>query len=370
MPTITTKELATLKIAKRYHHTVKSRLAVVSYGRAHGIKAAARRFGLDRKTVRAWRRRWQASGLPGLVPRYPPKRPRRIPNDTVRLLEHARCDLQFGAVRTRIWLERVHRIRVAAATIRRICQDLGYPPVRRTPKRRPRQLTLFSKERPGDCVQVDVKEVKIAGQKCFQYTALDDCTRYRILRLYPRKNHWTSLEFFSTVRQALPFPIRKLQVDNGTEFPLAFALAVQEAGIHLRYIKPRRPEQNGKVERSHRVDDEEFWSRHTFPAFYPAATALLDWEHRYNHHRFSMALKGLTPAEQLATLMPAPSSPITTPVPTRTSAGPGSPMDRSAIACPEPNVQAIFFSHPRPRSGGHFLTSHNTAASPRTDGPR
>jgi transposase InsO family protein len=209
------------------------------------------------------------------------------------------------------------------------------------PKRRPRQLTRYSKERPGDCVQVDVKEVKVAGHTCFQYPALDDCTRYRILRLSPRKNHGTSLQFFSTVRQALPFPMRTLQGDTGTEFPLAFALAVQEAGIRLRDSKPRRPEQNGKVERRHRVDDEECWSRHTFPVFHPAATALLDWEHRYNHHRFSMALKGLTPAEQLATLMPAPSPPITTPVPTRNSAGPCSPMDRSAIACPEPNVQAL-----------------------------
>ncbi len=137
MPTITTKELATLKIAKRYHHTVQSRLAVVGYGTEHGIKVAARRVGVDRKTVRAWRRRWQASGLPGVVPRYPLKRPRRIPNDTVRLIEHARRDLQCGAVRTRIWLERVHWIRVAAATIRRICQALGSPPVRRLPSAAP-----------------------------------------------------------------------------------------------------------------------------------------------------------------------------------------------------------------------------------------
>ncbi|WHZ15268.1 MAG: Integrase, catalytic region [Nitrospira sp.] len=63
-------------------------------------------------------------------------------------------------------------------------------------------------------MQVDVKEVKVAGQKCFQYTALDDCTRYRVLRLYPRKYHGTSLDFLATVRHALPFPIRKVQVDT------------------------------------------------------------------------------------------------------------------------------------------------------------
>ena len=340
MPTITTKELKTLKIAKRYHHTVTSRLAVVTYAATHGTKPAARRFGLDRKTVRAWRRRWQAAGLSGLVPRYPPTRARRIPPSTVALIEQARRDLQFGAVRTRIWLERVHRLRVAAATIRRICRQLGYPPVRQRPKRRPRQLTLFSKERPGDCVQVDVKEIKTAGQKWFQYTALDDCTRFRILRLYPRKNHLTSLEFFSTIRDALPFTIRKLQVDNGTEFSLAFALAVQEAGTRLRYIKPRCPEQNGKVERSHSVDDEEFWTRQTFTAFDPAATALLQWQHTYNHDRFSMALNGLTPAEKLATF--AVHSTLTAPTPMNALATPCSAIDRSPIVNPAPNMQAVF----------------------------
>jgi transposase InsO family protein len=343
MPTITTKELTTLRIAKRYHHTVKSRLAIVHYATEHGIKGAARRFGLDRKTVRAWRRRWQAAGLTGLVPRYPSVRARRIPESTVALIEQARRDLHFGAVRTRIWLERVHRVRVAAATIHRICHRLGYPPLARKPKRRPRQLTLFSREQPGDCVQVDVKEVKVAGTKCFQYTAIDDCTRYRILRLYPHKNQRTSHTFFTTLRTTLPFPIRKLQVDNGTEFPLAFALTVQQAGMRLRDIKPRCPEQNGKVERSHRVDEEEFWSRSTFAGFASAAKALLAWERRYNYERFSMALNGLTPAEKLATFAAAatPHQPLT--VLQSPSPALSPTLDRPPIAAPEPNVKAVLF---------------------------
>jgi transposase InsO family protein len=196
---------------------------------------------------------------------------------------------------------------------------------------------------------VDVKEVKVAGSKCFQYTAIDDCTRYRVLRLYPQKNQQTSQTFFTTLRTTLPFPIRKLQVDNGTEFPLAFALTVQQAGMRLRYIKPRCPEQNGKVERSHRVDDEEFWSRSAFAGFAPAAEALLIWEHRYNHERFSMALNGLTPAEKLATFTAASSPlPSVTVPPDRSLT---STMDRPPIACPEPNVRAVF-SHNHDRNPG------------------
>ncbi|MCS6289393.1 MAG: transposase [Nitrospira sp.] len=88
---------------------------------------------------------------------------------------------------------------------------------------------------------------------------------------------------------------------------------MQAAGIRLRHITPRRPEQNGKVERSHRIDEEEFWSRTTFDGFASATQARRTWEHQYNHNRFSMALQGPTPAEKLASFIspPAPSSPTT-----------------------------------------------------------
>jgi transposase InsO family protein len=154
-------------------------------------------------------------------------------------------------------------------------------------------------------VQVDVKVVKVAGRKTFQYTAIDDCTRYRVLRLYRRQNQWSSLDFLAELRRTFPFRIRQLQCDNGSEFPLAFALTVQEAGIRHRYIKPRMPEQNGRMERSHRVDSEEFWRRHQFSTFEAATTALRVWERTYNVDRFSMALGGETPAEKLARLLPA-----------------------------------------------------------------
>jgi len=152
---------------------------------------------------------------------------------------------------------------------------------------------------------VDVKVVKVAGRKVFQYTAIDDCTRFRVLRLYRRQNQWSSLDFFAELRRSFPFPIRQLQSDNGSEFPLAFALIVRETGIRHRYIRPRRPEQNGKVERSHRTDSEEFWRRQTFASFETATAALKAWERTYNVDRFSLALDGQTPTEKLARFLPA-----------------------------------------------------------------
>jgi len=289
-----------LKIAPRLRWKIRYRLLAIEYAQGHGLCAAGRHFGLNRKTIRDWRDRWRAQGVAGLVPRYEARRRRRIPESTVTLIAHARRDLGYGTTRTRIWLQRVHQISVAVGTIRRVARDLGLPRPGRRRKSRPRQLKLFECDHPGDCVQIDVKYVRVRGQRYFQYTAIDDCTRYRVLRLYQQLHQTSSLAFLAELRRAFPFPIRKLQCDNGFEFPLAFALEVMRAGIAHRYIRPRRPQQNGKVERSHRIDNEEFWSRQRPPNYEAAVVALREWEQSYNSERFSMALKGRTPAERLA----------------------------------------------------------------------
>jgi transposase InsO family protein len=167
-------------------------------------------------------------------------------------------------------------------------------------------MKLFEKAEPGESIQVDVKYVQIAGRWAFQYTALDDCTRFRVLRLYRRLHHRSSLAFLAELRRTFPVPIQRLQCDHGQEFSFAFVLEVEAARIRHRYIRPRRPQQNGKVERSHRIDQEEFWGWQRFPDSEVAAAALRGWETRYNYERFSLALQGRTPAEKLAALQPPP----------------------------------------------------------------
>jgi transposase InsO family protein len=301
-------KLSDVKVRVQYRLRVRQRLMVLHFARLNGSTAAGRRFGVSVRTIRRWRERWRQDALQGLVPRYPRRRGRRITPRIVELIGQARRDLAYGAPRTQLWLRRVHEVRVAVGTIQRIFRDLGLPRLRRTPKRVPRQMKLFEKDEPGESIQVDVKFVKIAGRWAFQYTALDDCTRFRVLRLYRRLHQSSSLAFLTELCRAFPFRIRKLQCDNGHEFPFVFALAVQALGIRHRYIKPRRPQQNGKVERSHRIDQEEFWGRERFADFEAAAVGLQAWETRYNHERFSLALQGRTPAEKLATLLPAPAA--------------------------------------------------------------
>jgi len=285
-------------------------LAVVEFATLHGVSPAAPRFGLDRKTVRAWRDRAREAGAAGLVPRYPARR-RRIPIGVVELIAHARQEFRWGACRIRMWLMRVHQVQLATKTISKICDDLGLPRPQRAKRRRAgQQLKLFEKATPGESVQVDVKVVKVDGRKAYQYTAIDDCTRLRVLRLYRRRNVRVSQEFLGQMIQAFPFPIRTVQTDRGQEFSFAFLLAVERHGIRHRYIQPRRPDENGKGERSHRIDAEEFWSRYTFETFEAARAALHGWERTCVHEaRFSMALHGRAPAEKLAAVLAAALTP-------------------------------------------------------------
>ena len=97
---------------------------------------------------------------------------------------------------------RVHRIRTTTNTIQRIFRDIGIPRLQRVRKRQPRQLKLFEREKPGDCVQVDVKFVRIGKNKAFQYTAIDDHSRFRVLRLYRRLNQASSLDFLGELHRA------------------------------------------------------------------------------------------------------------------------------------------------------------------------
>jgi transposase InsO family protein len=295
-------KVSDVKVRGQYRTRVRYRLVVLEYAGVRGAAAAGRHYGLSARTIRRWRNRWRRGGIEGLVPSYP--RPRRVPPAAIEWIHHARQELGLGAARTRLWLQRVHGVRLAMGTIQRVFRDLGMPRLRRTHKREPRLMKLFEKAEPGESIQVDVKYVSIAERWAFQYTALDDSTRFRVLRLYRRLHHGSSLAFLAELRRAFPFPIQRLQCDHGQEFSFAFVLGVEAAGIRHRCTRPRCTQQNGKVERSHRIDNEEFWGRHRFQDFEVAAVALRDWETRYNYERFSLALQGRTPAEKLAALHP------------------------------------------------------------------
>ena len=118
----------------------------------------------------------------------------------------------------------------------------------------------------------------------------------------PSSNQKTAIQFLDYVLERLPFRVEVIQTDNGAEFRRRFHWHVLDRGIGHVYIKPRTPRLNGKVERSHRIDAEEFYrlldgvvidDTHVFN------DKLQEWEDFYNYHRPHGGLDGQTPYERL-----------------------------------------------------------------------
>ncbi|MBU5449476.1 DDE-type integrase/transposase/recombinase [Acetivibrio sp. MSJd-27] len=129
---------------------------------------------------------------------------------------------------------------------------------------------------PGQKVQVDVKFVPsycvVSGQKYYQYTAVDECTRWTFREMYDEHSTYSSRDFLLKLIAAAPFQIREIQTDNGSEFtnanvdrpdaPLtSFELLLQKMDIIYHRIKIATPRHNGKVERQHRTDEQRFYKK-------------------------------------------------------------------------------------------------------------
>ena len=147
-----------------------------------------------------------------------------------------------------------------------------------------------------------VKHLKLGTGRFYQFTAIDEATRYRVLKIYTRNSIPNAIAFIDEVRQRLPVAIQRVQTDHGNEFGTDFTWHLRDLGIAHRHIPPGCPESNGKVERSHRTDEDKFYRRTTFRSAAELATKLRRWEHEYNHRRPHLALAGKTPAERLCEL--------------------------------------------------------------------
>jgi len=179
--------------------------------------------------------------------------------------------------------------------------------MRRLPKTAPRRAIhtrRYSKEVPGHPIQVDVKFVSLRNfdgnrVRRFQYTAIDDATRIRALKIYPRHNQQNAIKFIDYVIEKFPFRIHTIRTDRGHEFQAQFHWHVEDKGIRHVYIKPRSPQLNGKVERSHRTDQEEFYQLLTYTDDVDLNKKLAEWERFYNLDRPHGAFKGKTLYEAL-----------------------------------------------------------------------
>ncbi len=156
-------------------------------------------------------------------------------------------------------------------------------------------------EHPGDLVQLDTLDVRpLPGVVLKHFTARDVVSRWDVVEAYTRATAITASRFLDTLARRLPFGLKALQVDGGSEFAAGFEAECQQRGIQLFILPPRSPKLNGCVERAHRTHTEEFYEVYGGDLeMAPLNHALQDWERIYNTIRPHHALDGRTPAEYL-----------------------------------------------------------------------
>jgi transposase InsO family protein len=278
-------------------HVLKARLGWVKlYEETGNASFVCRRCGISRPTLRKWWTRCQAEGEAGLRSRS--RRPhnikRKVTDEHVEWIRHLRLERKLGPKRIQAELVRLHGLHLAASTIWTVLRRNGWRYLKR-PKG-PAHPKLYAKEVPGDRVQIDTAKV---GKGLFQYTATDDCTRMRVLALYPKRDAATSVHFLRDhLLKEFPFPIQRIQTDRGGEFfGMDFQVALMQEKIRFRPIRPYSPHLNGKVERSQRTDRMEFYATADLEAP-DLADQLKEWQRFYNEVRPHGGIGGRSPAAQ------------------------------------------------------------------------
>jgi transposase InsO family protein len=220
---------------------------------------------------------------------------------------HLRQHYHFGPWRISLYLRRYHNVKIGHKTVYKVLRrhSLNRLPQNQGYLSRKQRWWRYEKPQPGHCLQVDVKflaPIPNRRKAYYQYTAVDDCTRLRVLKIYERNNQKNAIDFIDYVLSRLPFRVQTVQTDNGTEFNTQFHWYLQDRGIRHVYIRPRTPRLNGKVERSHRIDEEEFYRLLEGVVIDDVGgfnDKLQEWENYYNYHRPHGALSGQSPYERL-----------------------------------------------------------------------
>ena len=251
----------------------KFRQRVVKYSYKYGVTKASNRFRVCRNAIYEWRQKYDGTWK-SLRDRShrPHSHPNQQTEEELKLIE--RYYRRYKGDRMQMWDK---------------LRERGYTRCYQSMLRAIRKLTLeVSQERrqsynpkpykradyPGQKVQIDVKFVPsycvTNGQKYYQYTAIDECTRWCYREMYDEHSTYSSLDFIKKVVEKFPFPIREVQTDNGTEWTNAmlvkkathktlFEQYLEDNEIIYHRIQVATPRHNGKVERQHRIDEQRFY---------------------------------------------------------------------------------------------------------------
>lgn len=292
--------------------------SVVKYSYRYGVTKAAIKFKMHRKTIYRWREKYDGTAQ---SLKNKSRRPHSHPNEhtaiEIKLIkDYKNKNKDTGLVVLWVKLRRAGYTRTITS-LYRVMQREGIYKKTPSKKKEYEPKPYEQMKYPGQRVQIDVKyvpsknltkEVKEMDGRYYQYTAIDEYTRKRVLWASKEQSTSASAEFVEVVMKKFPFKIECIQTDNGFEFTNRLSLyetkkktkfehKLEELGIRHKLIKPKTPRHNGKVERSHRKDQERFYYNKIFCSFEDFKNRLKYWEREYNN--FPMKpLNWLSPNEK------------------------------------------------------------------------
>jgi transposase InsO family protein len=299
----------------------------IAAGRA--VAHVAAEMGVSRPTAYRWWTRFQAEGIAGLVDRSsrPLRSPTRTAARTEARIEQLRRQHKLGPVRIGA------RLGVPSSTVRQVLVRRGLSRLAWLDRPTGRVIRRYERLRPGELVHVDVKKLgripaggghrawgrqlghansradRRAGGYTYIHSAVDDHSRLAYSEIANDESGATAAAFW---RRANAFfadhgvVVERVLTDNAFAYRRSAALraAVSEGGAVQRFIRPRRPQTNGKVERFNRTLLEEWAYCRIYQSERARARALPRWLHLYNHHRAHSALGALPPISRV-TKVPA-----------------------------------------------------------------
>lgn len=280
------------------------------------IKMMAKVCPFSERSLKYWLKLYRLNGEAGLENRS--TRPYSQPNETpIRLKESVielRLETKLSAQKLYYKLKK-QDIDVPVRTIGKILKDNGM--VREYRVRRARPPHPKRNFLPGELVEIDVKYVpqRIDGGRYFQFTAIDCGARWRYLEVFDDISNHSAIKFLGSLIRVFPGQIKAIKTDNGSCFTNRYTgylkstdpinprlhpldLECQRLNIIHYLIDPGKPAQNGKVERSHRTDQEHFYNEMKFVSFEDLRFKLKLWNMYYNDLEH-IALDGRTPNEEL-----------------------------------------------------------------------
>ena len=307
-------------LGKRLSRPAQTRLQWMLFYFFNGRNGAltCRHFGISRQTFYRWKRRFDRHDLASLEEHSHRPHQVRQPTWTAKLAERVLSLRQqyprWGKDKLVVLLRREKCI-ASTSMVGRILVDLKRrgalhePPkpavlrrARRKLRNRPwaiRKPKHWRIAQPGDLVEVDTKEIRMRrGVILKHFSARDVVSRWDVVEVHHRATSLAAARFLDTLLDRVPFAVKALQVDGGSEFAAEFEEACQQKELPLFVLPPKSPKLNGHVERSHRTHNEEFYEVYAESDQVPALNSQLrHWEKTYNRIRPHQSLAYLTPLE-------------------------------------------------------------------------